>query len=59
MIDQATELKSKSVLRFSGFNGEYYECVFYYDFQVEAALRIINLQDESSLIDPYSVINES
>ena len=58
MNDPATELEPKSILRFSGFNGESYECVFYYDFQAEAALRMINLQDESSLIDPRSVINE-
>lgn len=58
MRDQATELKPKSILRCSGFNGESFECIFYYDFQTEAALRMINLQDESSLIDPHSVINE-
>lgn len=58
MNDPATELKPKSILRFSGFNGESYECVFYHEFQTEEALRMINLENGASLMDPSSVINE-
>ena len=58
MSCQATELKPDSILRFLGDNREFYECVFYYDFQTEAALRMINLQDGTSMIDPNSMINE-
>ncbi len=58
MSYQATELKPNSILRFLGDNGEIYECVFYYDFQTEAALRMISLQDGTSMIDRNSMINE-
>ncbi len=56
MSCQVTELKRNSTLRFSGFNGEAYECIFYYDFQTETALRLINMEKGAFLIDPGSVI---
>ena len=58
MSCQVTELKRNSTLRFSGFNGDAYECIFYYDFQTETALRLINMEKGAFLIDPSSVIND-
>ena len=58
MSYQGTQLKPNSTLRFSGFNGEAYECIFYYDFQTEAALRLITMEKGPFLIDPGSVIND-
>ena len=50
--------KPKTVLKFTGFNGKFYECVFFYDFQAEAALKMINQGDGLTMIDPTSVIKE-
>ncbi len=50
--------KARTVLKFTGFDGKFYECVFFHEFQAEAAFKMINQGNGLQMIDPTSVIKE-
>ena len=58
MNTQILDPAPKKIIKFSGFKENYYEFVFYHDFQVEMAHRLINHQDRASLIDLSSMVSE-
>ncbi len=57
MKDQIKELEPKHIVRFPGYKGSYYECLFYYDYQAEIALKLMNQQDENCWIDRGSMVS--
>ena len=57
MNDQIKELEPKHIVRFPGYKGSYYECLFYYDYQAETALKLMNRQDENCWIDRGSMVS--
>ncbi len=50
--------KAWTVLKFTGFDGTFYECVLFYEFQAEAAFKMISQWNGLRMIDPTSVIKE-
>jgi len=55
MNNQIKKLEPKHIVRFPGYKGSYYECLFYYDYQAETALKLMNQQDEVCWIDRGSM----
>jgi len=58
MNDQIKKFEPKNIFKFIGYKGSYYKILFYYDYQTEIALRLMNQQDEDCWIDRGSMVSD-